>query len=612
MTDSQFKLTLEKAQKLPPSEALPYIEQVTSIAHELPIEDFKSLVNVLETNDQATTIEPLKSMYQYQIKSVHGKYLCGQQKFNEALKYFEDSKNLAEQIENKQLLALANNNIGFVFHHKENYVECFTHYTTALNIIRSIEKNDKKLVKSLLNLSVLYKQQGFYERAVESLLEVLQLTDQQEEPLKIAACYNTLANIYKKMQDYDGSLDYHLKALEVRELIGNRIEITKSINNIGMVYLEKKEYERALQYFTKAYVVKKELKDDKLLATTLSNMGMVFQFLGNLEKAQQFFKDSLTLRRNSLHKGELATILIDLGALSIKQNQFKEANKYLEEAHSLVVEIDNNELMVYILENYTKIQELLGNYKLALAYHRKYHKLKAKIFSEKRTRQITEIQMRYETEKKEQEIAFLRKQNDIKTDLMRELHHRVKNNLYVLANLLSLQSNQLKDSDARNIVKEGENRVRAMNLIHHELYNEDDVHVVDMEQYIKNLTTHLMEAYGYRRGMISINFDITYIKLEVDKAIYIGLIINEIISNAFKHAFKGKKQPTLRIKFYEPILNELCLHIADNGNGIPDSVEIDKTTSFGLRLIDKLSRQLEGKLTLDRKKGTTWKLHLPV
>jgi two-component sensor histidine kinase len=200
--------------------------------------------------------------------------------------------------------------------------------------------------------------------------------------------------------------------------------------------------------------------------------------------------------------------------------------------------------------------------------------------------------------------------NQLRT-LMKELHHRVKNNLAIVSSLLNLQVSGLQDEKAIQAVRVGQQRVEAMALIHQRLYLTDRVTTINIHQYLADLAESLMQAYGYAPDDFDLTIDAVDRELDVDVAIPLGLIANELITNAFKYAYAGGQRPWLRIGLHNH--NGFTLEVQDNGPGIDlaDWQQQGRRASFGKRLIASLSEQLEGQFELLRQNGTLFRLHIP-
>ena len=192
--------------------------------------------------------------------------------------------------------------------------------------------------------------------------------------------------------------------------------------------------------------------------------------------------------------------------------------------------------------------------------------------------------------------------------LLKEVHHRVKNNLQIVSSLLQLQSQTLKDPEAIKVLRETQNRIESISLIHKNLYISANIGQIDVGDYIDNLAASLLISYQIWPGKIGLETDIDSGSLNVDQAIACGLVINELISNALKHAFPNQQAGTISIALRN-VDNNIEMTIRDNGIGLPDNLNWTTTDSLGLSLVyDLVTEQLEGDITIERNHGTVFKI----
>jgi two-component sensor histidine kinase len=204
-----------------------------------------------------------------------------------------------------------------------------------------------------------------------------------------------------------------------------------------------------------------------------------------------------------------------------------------------------------------------------------------------------------------------RNKEKIKT-LLRELHHRVKNNLQMLSSVLSLYAKQLTDEQALQAVRSSESRVNAMALIHRKLYERSDAaRSINIKDYITELITYLVHAYGYHEKEMRLDLTLEPIQVDIDKAIPLGLVINELISNAFKHAYVDHPSPGLTVGLKQEGKGTLSIDIADNGTGLRPEEET-RGDSFGLKLVNMLMSELKGKYEIRTQEGTQYLLTIPL
>lgn len=222
----------------------------------------------------------------------------------------------------------------------------------------------------------------------------------------------------------------------------------------------------------------------------------------------------------------------------------------------------------------------------------------------------------------ERALKSLQKENEIKKNvqkkisksleekevLLKEIHHRVKNNLQIVSSLFFFQSKKITDPQTLEMFREGQNRVKSMALIHERLYQSGDLANINFKEYVKKLTNFLFQSYGVNHTKIKLKTNIADIELGVDTAVPCGLIINELISNSLKHGFEIDTAGEIRIDMGHNENNKLILKISDNGKGIPKNFNIKESESLGLRLVNNLTIQLNGKVEFFNRNGTIVKI----
>jgi len=203
----------------------------------------------------------------------------------------------------------------------------------------------------------------------------------------------------------------------------------------------------------------------------------------------------------------------------------------------------------------------------------------------------------------EEQIQASLKEKEV---LLKEIHHRVKNNMQVIASMLSLQSQHIKDKDSREMFQESQDRVRSMALVHESLYTSEDLAHIDIAKYIHSLTHQLITSYRTTASRVGMNIAVTDIFLTITTAIPCGLIINELVTNALKHAFPQEQDGTITVSMTPSTNDHLILTVSDTGIGFPKEIDFRNTTTLGMQLVTSLVEQLDGTITLDRSEGTTF------
>ncbi|HPQ04835.1 MAG TPA: histidine kinase dimerization/phosphoacceptor domain -containing protein [Methanothermobacter sp.] len=192
--------------------------------------------------------------------------------------------------------------------------------------------------------------------------------------------------------------------------------------------------------------------------------------------------------------------------------------------------------------------------------------------------------------------------------LIKETYHRVKNNLMIISSLLSLQSRYLKDKRALELFKESENRARSMALIHERLYRSSNLKEIDIAEYLQTVASGIFNSYAIPG--IKLNLDLDKVKMDVELAIPIGLIVNELVTNSLKHAFPEGAEGEVNLKL-KSLNDEILLEVSDNGVGFPDSLDWQKTSSLGLQLVKSLSDQINADVEMISDDGTTFRIKVP-
>lgn len=209
---------------------------------------------------------------------------------------------------------------------------------------------------------------------------------------------------------------------------------------------------------------------------------------------------------------------------------------------------------------------------------------------------------------KEEKIQNALKEKDI---LLGEIHHRVKNNLQIIHSLLDLQCNNIDDPSVLQMLKDSQNRIRSMAVIHQTLYQSNDFAAVDLSNVIGLITSSLLTSFGVLDGRITLTIAANEMPLSINKAIPCGLIINELVTNALKHAFPSPNEGVISITL-EEAAGEVTLVVEDNGVGISETVNLALSATLGLQLVNLLADQIGGELTLNRAAPTRFTLRFPL
>ncbi|HEY1056945.1 MAG TPA: histidine kinase dimerization/phosphoacceptor domain -containing protein, partial [Emticicia sp.] len=446
---------------------------------------------------------------------------------------------------------------------------------------------------------------------------------------------SNLAQLYIDAdKDYDKAIQIYQRAEKVNLANKNYPLLEHTYRNMGMAYSLKEDHEKAIAYGEKSVRLAETVKDPHRLFNAHGELYRSYRRKGDWENAlknvnrYRSIKDSLDEMTKSR---EIVTLQADFEKQKAEAIATIEAEKQ-RRISEIQIEAE--------IEKLRQIKQIESNAAV------------------EKSRLITEINTRYETEKKEQKISELNLLNTAQNKqlqqliigivllaifvgilswlysiirnrnrdlalknekinqqsrqlevLMRELHHRVKNNLGIVSGLLFLQIKFLQDEKAIKAVKEGQQRIDAMGLIHQKLYQTENIEKVNIQEFVADLVDNLIRIYGFDKNSLALDFDIDDTDLNVDIAIPLGLIINELLTNSFKYAYLDVDNPELRV--YLKTDTNIVLEVADNGKGLDIKQWKEKKGSYGRQLINTLSNQIGADLTVENHHGTLFKLTIP-
>lgn len=482
--------------------------------------------------------------------------------------------------------------------------------------------------------------------------------------------YIRLGNIYSSTGYYEDAIKFYQKGIEYNQRELNAGTWYKSFFGALRSLMDNSKYAEALKYLesnSKKYPPKNDL--DNMILNQLK--ACCYDQLGRLKEAEACYEkvDFFAKKLNSAETvKDVATSTSIMALFYIKINKPQKAeeitNRILATTHNtegfsrhvleltlFKIDSSNGNYLSAIehMKSYTRIQDSMDNMRKNLDYENLKFKFEtsAKIQNIKSLKQQTDLQKRelhssrllniisisslfllliiiillYNRAKikqrstsrlqlKEKEIKLknvkLERLVEEKEWLLKEIHHRVKNNLQTIISLLNSQSSYLKDDLAISTIKNSQNRIYAMSLIHQKLYKEDNVSMIDMPDYCNELVEYLKESFNAEYIHFEVKIDA--IELDISQAIALGLIINEVITNSIKYAFKDTENCIIRLSLSEISENCYKLFISDNGIGIQDIVELQNSNSFGMTLINGLSNTLEGDLAIKNENGLSFEL----
>ena len=514
----------------------------------------------------------------------------------------------------------------------------------------------------------------------------LQIRELQKNTKKIANIYNNIGASYYAHAQYDKSLIYYLKALKFREKERDSQGMAQSFNNIGLVQRTQQNYIQAQKYYLKSLEIREALHDEKGMIYPLTNLSVLAQNLTHYSQAELYIKKALSIAQKNHFMNEIGIQKSNLGVNYLLQKEYHLAIKYLNQAKKVFLANNNEKIQAIVYyklgESYHKLhkkilskQALTASLQLAEKYNKlelqqqvlallselasenkdfpeafllvtQSNKLRDSIYSIEKYKALSELETKYQTEKKEEQIHLLnvtvakdtaqrklwlisgilgslllvtslfflysnhKKSTKLKfalqdrETLLKEIHHRVKNNLQIVASLLNLQTRYMKDKVAIHAVEDSRNRVNSMALIHQKLYQNDSLTGIAISDYIKDLIENIFDSFALDYQQFTL--DIEPMFLDVDTVIPLGLILNELIVNAIKH--NEAQDLKLFVKLVK-MKNQLLLQVKDNGRGLPENFNYELSNTYGMKLITSLAKKLDAKLVFENNHGLEVKIY---
>ena len=565
----------------------------------------------------------------------------------------------------------------------------------AANLAKS-QNLDTIYLESMHNLSKCYVLDGKFQKGINLVEEAKKYADKKEYHFYDFTYYYSLGKYYTYLQKPDSAL------LFLQKYDNLLVEDNRTANRwvshdlMGRLYKNIGDWEKAKIYLLKslefARIEKKPMDYGYLLNTLITEFSKMneIEIVSDLMEEYGAYKLSRNKKSDltAMHsyanepgvsakekEARLCTYLpihfqsknwlaaaqstYALGNLLVEEGRAKEAIPYLKDG---LVAADSFGLIDIILNlNNTMFRALdaSGQPREALVYAQKVYDLREEIRDTERQSLVSELNIKYETEKKEKEIAasqlllvqakqrqkfwafgvgmlllllgasiyairIRQKHNqelELKNDaiskaleekkiLLKEIHHRVKNNLQMISSLLYLQGKSIDDPTAKGAIQESENRVQSMAMLHQNLYQDENLLGVDVVKYLDRLIDHLFASYDIDQNRIALEKEMQINELDVDTVIPMALVINELMSNALKYAFKDGRKGKIKITIKEN-KNNIYVSVEDDGLGLPDSFNPKSGGNFGYKLIRILTQQLKADWHVESTKGTKVYMEVP-
>ena len=530
-----------------------------------------------------------------------------------------------------------------------DYKTARMYYNLALKDTSIVK--DYKLMSDILDrIANAYLDQGYVDSASVCHIRALELAEKLKDSTMIARIMINLGMEEAALGNENKQMEYFSESLAIATKIKNKMVASYALLDIGCVWLDRKDYKKATEYLLKSLAFAKELNYKSLEASLYIHLGYVFYAQKNYDKAFDYYNYGFEIAKNNKELLDIIRILNGMGSVMKQKKEYTKAVSYLEKA---LDENKNNKYIEELTETYLLLSQIYAeqkDYKNAYRYHILQKRLDSIIFNKDREKARAEVLAKYNIEKKTKEILVLKKDNQIKElqlshnrvvliavisifilmiiiiiifyhkfklkrkaneekdVLLREIHHRVKNNMQIILSLLSLQIRKTNDQQTIDFIKESKSRIQSMALIHERLYQSENLASICFKDYVSQLLDFIYSIYKIDKTQIDYMISSSDIHIDMNTAVPLGLIINEVVCNSIKHGFGQTDFGLIDIRLTNVTSNEYKLIISDTGKGLPENFDIKKTNTLGLKLIQTLTKQIGGELEMAGNKGVLFNI----
>lgn len=542
----------------------------------------------------------------------------------------------------------------FICYRQSDIEEGLTYTSEGLELAKKIEDEDN--ITRFLNMAaVLNDEIGNYPEAMIFYNQALSLAEQRKDSFQIADVLGNIGVLHYQMGDFEQSIDYYEKDLKLRQLLNDVRNEGRAYSNLSSSYGSLKQYQNSAKFARKALNISEELGDKYDQIYDLHNLGQAYINLKKYDLADGYMKATIELSNEINDYSVMSLGYKGLGDIATAKRDFESAKINYFEALKNVEKSGNKHEEIKILASIVYADSLKGDFKSAFATLQTLKAKQDSLLGQEKVEIVEELQAKYDTEKKDNQIAILKVDNELKDAkekqsvilrnslivgsilllvlflvtynryrikqksfkiiekrdsekqlLIKEIHHRVKNNLQIVLSLLNAQANILPKNDtALAIIKESQNRIKSLALIHQDLYQSQSIVSVNAKDYFEKLLTNVQKSFTDPEKSIDLNTNIESVDINMTLSVPLGLILNELVTNSYKYAFENKDIGSLSVSFRKnDDQSSYQLKVSDDGHGMPNNSSLNKKDSFGLELVNGLASQLNGSVKTRSDQGT--------
>ncbi|MEO1054240.1 MAG: histidine kinase dimerization/phosphoacceptor domain -containing protein [Bacteroidota bacterium] len=614
-----------------------------------------------KVRDLSTALEEknYQSRSLYFLGSIHG----NQGNFDSAVYYLSNALEIIKTLGDTTRIIRHSNRLGLWLYNSKRFDESIAMYKEALSLLSDSTHLDLAARSHLGLAQAWYRKGDNYITLDYLLKAIKKEDSGQLSLYTRSTIYEFFTRVYIELEHYEEALKFNKVSYQLFEERGFPKGMVAESIKAAQIYRGLKKTKKMRAALLKAEAMALEKNERIYLRSIYDMLGTSFLDEGELNKAQKYFDLKVQSAIAAGDTLEIAWAYSRLDALFIKQKKYNEAKAASLTARDLLLKSLQNDqiksqlrLMVSIYEDLSYIDSALNIPESSLAHYKTHAAYKNKLLNLEKSDALEELRLSYESERQDKNIQLLAAKNQVqmaqqqkerhlviasiigivlltlllvltykrytlknkdfntiqaqKTDievrnatnqkLINEIHHRVKNNLQIMLSMLNTQGYLLKDDDkAKAIVKESQNRIKSLALIHNNIHHSGRYLTVNAQPYLKELTQNVMASFSTKAERIQLEAAIEDVEISMNFAVPLGLIINELMTCILQYASGHEQEAsTLSLKFARVVDHVYELTLSDDGLGFPPDFDLTGSNNFGMQLVEGLTQQLAGSLTI--------------
>lgn len=496
------------------------------------------------------------------------------------------------------------------------------------------EKTQKPidLGHSYYRKGIIFDIQGKTDDAAKYLFKGIKQLKKTDDWRGLSAAYNNLSVYYFNIFEYKKVIEVCQKEIDLYDELGLNAEKASALNNMALAYKYLEQPKKALDIQLETLELFKQSGDKNGTQSAYANIGTSYFDLHEYGKALEYFKESEKISEAQSNKFNLITVYNSMGQTYMALEEFELAKEYLEKALEIAESYDSKERIQYIYQSLSDLAETKKDYKSALEYYKQFHALGNEVYQTERNDAMAKYEKKFEVfesreKQREAQLKVIERERTIlyisigtlvllivlslliyavrmrnkairaskvelesRNRLMREMHHRIKNNLQLVESMLNIQSRRMNEDSAAQL--EGvRGSIQAMAGIHEGLYSQGSGEHIDSKQFFSNLEENLKRS---DQNEVNLTVHSDPFKTDIDTVVSIGIIVNELFTNSLKYAFKENDEKKIEVELQKE-KDTLLLKYRDFGRGMSE-LEDNRSTSFGMKMINATLRKLKAEM----------------